>query len=327
MTALNNPPLIAAALVFLFFMLVFAGVYQYQQHRKSRSRLVEKIRSSRRPAGQEGERSPLESFEDSHSEEKDGSVTKLISSVGERFQPGNETEWKRRNMDLLRAGIRRPNALSMFWGVKWLLPLVLAGAFLFVKPLYMPQVPGTTTLLISLFLALVGFYAPDLWLKLKISERRQKIQEGIPDALDLMVVCVEAGMSLDAAIQRVAQEIQFQHKDLSDELVLTNLEVRAGKERRQALKNLALRTNIEDIRSLATLLIQTDQLGTSISQALRVYSDTFRTQRMQRAEEIAAKLPVKLIFPLGLFILPSMLVVLLAPALIQFFRAFSQVTN
>ncbi|NIM99593.1 MAG: type II secretion system F family protein, partial [candidate division Zixibacteria bacterium] len=160
------------------------------------------------------------------------------------------------------------------------------------------------TFIICTVLAIAGFYVPDLWLRIKIARRRGKIAKGLPDALDLLVVCVEAGLGLDTAINRVAEEIKLGHKVLSDELKLLTLELRAGKSRRDALKNLALRIDWEDIKSLVTLLIQTDKFGTSVAQALRVYSDALRTKRYQRAEEIAAKIPVKLVFPLVFFIFP-----------------------
>jgi tight adherence protein C len=144
--------------------------------------------------------------------------------------------------------------------------------------------------------------------------------KGFPDALDLMVVCVEAGMGLDSTITRVSREMELTHKILSEELQIYNFEMRAGKLRRDALKNLAMRTDLPEISNLATLLIQTDKFGTSIGQALKVYSDTMRTQRFQRAEEKAAKLPVKLIFPLILFIFPALFVVILGPAAINVYR-------
>jgi tight adherence protein C len=136
-----------------------------------------------------------------------------------------------------------------------------------------------------------------------------------------MVICVEAGIGLDAAIQRVAQEIEFSCLELSDELNFTTLELRAGKTRVDALRNLALRTNLTEINSLVTLLVQTDKFGTSMANALRVYADTYRTERYQKAEELAAKLPVKLLFPLAVFIFPSLFVVLLGPAAISIYKA------
>jgi tight adherence protein C len=168
--------------------------------------------------------------------------------------------------------------------------------------------------------ALLGFYLPNVWLRQKTDKRKEKILLGLPDALDLLVICVEAGMGLDSAITRVSKELKMSCPELSDELYFMTLELRAGKERQEALRNLALRTNLEEINSLSTLLIQTDKFGTSMADALRIYSDTFRTQRFQRAEEMAAKLPVKLVFPLILFIFPSLFVVLLGPAAITIYK-------
>ena len=177
------------------------------------------------------------------------------------------------------------------------------------------------TVMAGVLSALLGFYLPDIWLRQKTDKRKEKILNALPDALDLLVVCVESGMGLDSAIYRVAQEMRLNSPELSDELQLMNLELRAGKSRRDALKNLALRTNLEEINSLVTLLIQTDQFGTSMADALRIYSDSYRTQRYQRAEELAAKLPVKLIFPLVVFIFPALFVVLLGPAAISIYNA------
>jgi len=175
-------------------------------------------------------------------------------------------------------------------------------------------------ILLGVMLALIGFYLPNLWLHFRIARRKEAIIKGFPDALDLMVVCVEAGTGLDAAINRVGEEMRLSNKVLSEEFKLLSLELRAGKPREEALKSLALRTDLEDVNSLIILLIQTEKFGTSIAQALRVYSDSMRTKRYQKAEELAAKLPVKLVFPLVLFILPSLFVVIVGPAVIRIFR-------
>jgi len=155
---------------------------------------------------------------------------------------------------------------------------------------------------------------------MKVNQRKEKILQGLPDALDLMVVCAEAGVGLDASIHRVGEEMKLTNKPLSEEFKLLNLELRAGKQRRDALKNLAMRTDLDDVKSLVTLLVQTERFGTSIAQALRVHSDAMRTQRFQRAEEVAAKLPVKLVFPLILFIFPSLFVTILGPAVIRIYK-------
>jgi len=157
-------------------------------------------------------------------------------------------------------------------------------------------------------------------LKWRVDKRKEKILKGFPDALDLMVVCLEVGTSLDAAIYRVGEEMKLGNKVLSEEFKLLSLELRAGKQRRDALRNLALRTDSEDVSTLVSLLIQTDKFGTSVAQALRVHSDSMRTKRYQRAEEVATKLPVKLLFPLILFFFPSLFVILLGPAVIQIIR-------
>jgi tight adherence protein C len=176
------------------------------------------------------------------------------------------------------------------------------------------------TLVGALYFAFFGYYLPDIWLRIRTARRRKKIFNGLPDTLDLLVVCVEAGMGLDAAISRVGEEIRFTDRELSDELRLLNLELRAGKTRLEALRNLARRVNLEDMNSLVTLLVQTEKFGTSIAQALRVYSDTFRTKRYQ---ELAAKLAVKLLFPLIFFIFPAIFVVILGPAVIQIIQTFT----
>jgi tight adherence protein C len=173
-------------------------------------------------------------------------------------------------------------------------------------------------------LTVIGFYLPNLWLSLRISSRREQLLVGFPDALDLLVVCAEAGMGLDAAIKRVGDEVKLSSKVISDEFKVLNLELRAGKSRRDALKNLALRTDLDDINSLVTLLIQTDKFGTSVAQALRVHSESMRAKRGQRVEEMAAKLPVKLLFPMIFCIFPVLFLVTIGPALIQVFRAWGE---
>jgi tight adherence protein C len=169
-------------------------------------------------------------------------------------------------------------------------------------------------------MALAGFYLPGLWLHVKVNRRKEKILHGLPDALDLMVVCAEAGIGLDASIYRVGEEMKLTNKPLSEEFRLLNLELRAGKQRRDALKNMAVRTDLDDLKSLVTLLVQTERFGTSIAQALRIHSDSMRTKRFQKAEEVAAKLPVKLLFPLILFIFPSLFVTIMGPAVMRIYR-------
>jgi tight adherence protein C len=168
----------------------------------------------------------------------------------------------------------------------------------------------------------MGALLPDLWLKRAIRRRKERIQFAIPDALDLTVVCVEAGLGLDQSLMRIGQEIRPIHRDFSDELRLLNLEINAGKSRVQALRNLSNRTEVDDLKALIAVLIQTDRFGTSVSQSLRVFSDSLRTKRRQRAEERAAKTTIKMIPPLVFFILPSIFVVVLGPAIIMMVKQF-----
>jgi tight adherence protein C len=165
-----------------------------------------------------------------------------------------------------------------------------------------------------------GFFLPRFVLKRLIQERQHRIRLALPDALDLTVICVEAGLALDQAMMRVGEDLHHAHPDLSDEFHLVNLEMRAGKPRAEALRNLVARTGVDDIRSLVGTLVQTDRFGTSVAQALRVHSDSLRTERRQRAEEQAAKTTIKMVIPLVLFVLPSIIFVTLGPAIIQLYR-------
>ena len=202
------------------------------------------------------------------------------------------------------AGYRKPNAPIVFYGTKILLAVALPAA-VFVALMFLGiPVRKMNLLLLLLAMALAGFYAPDLWVRLAIARRQEKITDGFPDALDMMVVCVEAGMGLDQAIKRISDEMKLTHRVISDEFAQMNMELRAGRSRQDAMRNLAARTDVEDVKSLVTLLLQTDKFGTSVANALRVHSDSMRTKRRQRAEEMAAKLPVKMLFPLVLFIFP-----------------------
>jgi tight adherence protein C len=190
-----------------------------------------------------------------------------------------------------------------------------------------PQRGGSTTILWLATAAACGYYAPDLVLKRRIANRQRDIFETFPDALDLMTVCVEAGLAMDAALARVGAEIGLKSRVLAEELQLVTLELRAGSAKDKALRNLALRTGVEDVDALAKMLIQADRFGTSIGAALRIQSEQLRTRRRQLVEERAAKIATKLLFPLIFFIFPSLLVVLLGPSLIQVLKAIAPVVG
>lgn len=226
---------------------------------------------------------------------------------------------------LVRAGIRDPKAINYLVAAKlisaFVLPLLILIPFIF-KPSSMPS-----TALIALLVSaggIVGLYLPDFILERKAKRRKLAFEEGFPDAMDMLVVCVEAGLGLDAAIQRVGKELQISHPELSTELKLVGLELRAGKGRADALRALADRTAMDDVRSLTSILIQAEHFGTSVAEALRQHSNEMRTLRLQRARERAAKLPVTLIFPIILFIFPSLFLVVLGPSVVRIYLAFTQ---
>jgi tight adherence protein C len=300
-------------LIFGGILLLFLGIMFYLSSLKGRRDLLKKIADT----GQEQSKA--------ESSVERNQVRQIFLSITQRLgflaKPKSEDEISYLRKRFQQAGLERfSNVALSFFGAKVFFAILLPILFMVLKvSLMRPMLPIQITFLLVL-LALVGFYIPSLWLRIKIAQRKDEIVRGFPDALDLMVVCAEAGMGLDAAINRVGEEMRLRCAPVSDELKLLSLELRAGKQRRDALRNLTMRTDSEDINSFVTLLIQTDKFGTSIAQALRVQSDSMRTKRSQKVEELAAKLPVKLLFPTILFIFPSLFLVLMGPALIRAFR-------
>jgi len=308
-------PIIVAAVGFLCLSLILLGILQYVRFRAKRHEFIEKVQTSSRKT------SILDIPESLETVSSRNTVLRFLSAVGTRIAGEKVTDAARMRPMFLKAGIRRSNAAKIFWGAKILLGPALPVCFLIGRAVYGRFLYShAVSMYIAVVLALVGFYLPDIWVRIKTAKRKERIRDGFPDALDLLVVCVEAGMGLDAAIYRVGKEIALQNKTLSEELNLMTLEIRAGKLRRDALKNLAMRTDLQDVSSLATLLIQADKLGTSVAQALRVFSDTFRTRRQLKAEEMAAKIPVKLVIPMILFIFPSIFLTTLGPAAIRIYK-------
>jgi len=219
---------------------------------------------------------------------------------------------------LIHAGYREANAVAVYWGTR----LALVAALGLGLPLIVGLLGGDgfKTLIAGLWGAALGWVGPAVHVGNRARHRQKELQRTLPDALDLLIVCVEAGLALNQALVRVAEEIRHVSMLTCDELSLVNYEIRAGVPREEALRNLGERTGVADIRSLIAMLIQTDRFGTSIAQALRVHSDTLRTKRRQRAEEAAAKTTIKLVFPLALCIFPALFVVILGPALVQIYR-------
>jgi tight adherence protein C len=220
---------------------------------------------------------------------------------------------------LIQAGYRDVMDVNYYFGARILMAAVaFLGVALWLGFDDLPLLIGITAL---------GFLLPRFILKRMIRDRQNRIRLGLPDALDLTVICVEAGLALDQALMRVGQDLHHAHPDLSDEFHLVNLEMRAGKPRAEALRNLVDRTGVDDIRALVGTLIQTDRFGTSVTQALRVHSDSLRTERRQRAEEQAAKTTIKMVPPLVIFVLPSIIFVTIGPAVIELIRQLGPISG
>lgn len=219
----------------------------------------------------------------------------------------------------IAAGIRRDDARLIYFGAKTVLPLLFAVvAFAFLRATF--SASSIMLLLCVMVAALAGCYLPNILLALRLRSRSREIFEHFPDAADLMLVCVEAGLGLDAALSKITDEIRRSSPALAEELHLTNLEMRAGGTREKSLRNLALRTGMDEVGTFATMLTQSDKFGTSVGDALRVFSEDLRHKRQVRAEELAAKVPTKMLLPLVLFIFPSILMVILGPAVIVIVR-------
>ncbi|MCL5005427.1 MAG: type II secretion system F family protein [Acidobacteria bacterium] len=251
-------------------------------------------------------------------EKQKQTATRVLSDVG-KFLPVSTKDLSHTQRLLVRAGYRRPEAVMAMRGAKILLPIILLSTVYFTG-IYMAN-----PLFILAFAALAGFLAPDMWLTRQVRKRQHVIRLALPDALDLLVVCIEAGLGLDQAFMRVSQELRITHPALCEELDLVNAQIRIGRTRIEALRELASRTGVDDIKALVAMLIQTDRFGTSVAQSLRVHSEDMRIKRRQRAEEMAAKTTVKMVPPLVFFIFPALFVVILGPAMIAIYRQFLQI--
>jgi tight adherence protein C len=246
-------------------------------------------------------------------------VANIVSPFAHLSTPTGDWETSPLKLKFLNAGIRYRNAHLIYFGAKTLLPLIFAGTtYLALRASV--HAAGLTLAFYLLLSALIGCYLPNIFLSWKIKSRKREIFENFPDAADLMLVCVEAGLGLDAGLTKVADEIKMKSVALGEELHLTNLEMRAGGTREKSLRNLALRTGVEEVGTFAIMLTQADKLGTSIGESLRVFSDELRHKRQMRAEEMAAKVPTKMLFPLVTCIFPSIIMVILGPAAILIIR-------
>ena len=248
-------------------------------------------------------------------------LTGMINPVAKYVLPQDGEERTKIANELIHAGFRTEKSLPYFYAIKSLLALGLP-LVAFVVTRWLPEWTTGTVVFAMLFAAFIGVSIPNIVLQKIKEDRLKKLRNGFPDALDLLVVCVEAGLGLGAAIDRVARDLEVSHTELAEELRLVNVEMRAGVERPAALRNLAERSGLADIRGLVGLLVQTMRFGTSVADALRVYSEEFRDKRMQKAEEQAAKIGTKLIFPLVTCLFPAFFIVAVGPAALRMIVVF-----
>ena len=306
--ALNNEALFIALAsgAVVFFGLAVFGIYAGASN-PVRRRLTTTVGES--VAGGQGPRAKKRDF------------TGLIDPVAKYVLPQDGEEISEVRELLIHAGFRTQNALPYYYGIKTLLALGLP-LVVFIASQWMPEWTFQMLMFALLAAAFAGILIPKLVVERIRDKRLKQLRNGFPDALDLLVVCVEAGLGLGAAIDRIARDLDVSHPELAEELHLVNVEMRAGVERPTALKNLAARAGLEEIRGLVGLLVQTMRFGTSIGDALRVYSEEFRDKRMQKAEEQAAKIGTKLIFPLVFCLFPSFFLVAIGPAVLRLIMAF-----
>jgi tight adherence protein C len=295
-------PIILASFLFLLLLTIIT-VYGYRAYVRP-SRIYDRVGGVA-----EAERVPNASTRDQ--------VVRIFEQIGDKIplSPSEQTVTRR---DLTMAGFRSDAAIATFYGIKVISCLVMLLLALAVRN----SISDTTIIRIVVLVGAtgLGYYAPTLGLEKLVQARQKKLRLSLPDALDMMVVAVEAGLGLDQTLQYVSREIETGHPELGDELSLVGLEMRAGKRRAESLRNLAVRTGESELRKLVAILTQSDRFGTSMGESLRTHSDFMRLQRKQDAEERAAKIGVKLVFPIFIFILPSMMLVSAGPALLQVFR-------
>ena len=266
----------------------------------------------------------------------DGNMGKWLEGIRKRFaknQPRNEEivemltgkELLGARLLLNRAGYRKPISYSIYWAVRIGFPILLVG-FVFLYGMK-TGISNRSILLLAIMGLTAGFLLPDVLLRMKIRKRQEQISDSLPDALDLLVVCVEAGLGLNASFVKITDEFKLSSPTLSEEFDIVNREMVAGKPRQDALRALVERSGVEDVASLVAMLIQTEKLGTSLAQSLRVHSDSLRTRRRQKAEEAAAKTTIKLVFPLVFLLFPALFIVILGPGVMEILRVLLPITN
>jgi tight adherence protein C len=297
----------------LLFLAVFIGVLAVPRLVTSRSPVERRLAPT-------GQITQVEGAPSLRPGESTSMWSQMLAGLEKRAIPTNETERTTARVRLLQAGFGGPNAVRNYFALRLLLSVILPVAFLFLAPMFTRNLPVEKVMVITVCLLVAGLYLPAAFVSNRVRNRQSAVQEGFPDALDMLMVCVEAGLGLDAAFTRVGAQMATAHPVLAEEFGLVSLELRAGKSREAAMRNFAERIGTTEITSFVVLLIQSDQLGTSVAQTLRVQAEEMRIKRMLRAEEKAHMLPVKLSIPLVLCLLPAMIAVAVLPGIIRIIR-------
>ncbi|HVX98114.1 MAG TPA: type II secretion system F family protein [Polyangia bacterium] len=323
-TLLANPAIVIGTAAIAGMICVIAFVGGVRSMLSGRNEVVDRL-------GRVGRSQELDTFEGTGSysqpvraprEDFAKRLATLLKPFSALAKPTKSDELSRARLRMIQAGLRGENSFEIFMGLKLFLAPLLTIGFLELNANLANPMQFPVDVVLAIWICGFVFFVPNMWLNSKIKERQQALERALPDAMDLLVTCVEAGLGLDAAMSRVSQELVLSAPILGEELNQTFLEVQAGVSRADSFRRLAERTGVEDLRSLSAMLIQTDLFGTSIARALRIHSDHMRVKRMQQAEEKAAMVSVKMTVPLVLFILPSLIAVVMGPAIVMIAQSF-----
>jgi tight adherence protein C len=305
-----NTPVVLLVVVFLAVSGLVLGVGFWAMRDKALGQRLDKIQGGSGVLGRAG----------STAQVWPAKIAKLAQPFAHLSAPTDVEDASYLRVRFLNAGLRDTSWPSLFFGAKVVLSLLIPAVFLLYGGLISGRSMSIPVAFVTIFLSALGYYFPNVVLALKIRSRQQEVERALPDAIDLMTVCVEAGLALDAAMRRTCEELHMSSPTLADELGLVLLELQAGSSRVNAMQNLVLRTGVGDVTTFVTILLQSDHFGTDVGAAMRTLSSMMRETRRQRAEEKAAKMPVKMLFPLIFFIFPSLFIVILGPAMIGIFR-------
>lgn len=298
---------ITAATFLVTVLILLAVVYAFSPAESAVAERVSRVLEAANAAPE---------MERSEEEKGPGVMRQILAYFGKLLPALKGKALSRSELMSLRAGYRTPDVILAVRALKIISPIFFVALVIFTG-MY-----KANPLIFIMAAGVLGYMLPEMWLTFKIRARQNRLRLSLPDGLDLLVICVEVGLGIDQALLRVANELRIVHPELSEELQLVNLEMRVGKSRTEALRELARRTGLEDIKALVAMLVQTERFGTSIAQSLRIHSEDLRTKRRQRAEELSAKTSVKMVPALVFFIFPALMVVILGPAFITLYRQF-----